>query len=44
MDQSTHALLRYYVHQVQALQRKVRDLEDENKALVNDLNESKTKR
>lgn len=44
MDQSTHALLRYYVHQVQALQRKVKDLEDENKALVNDLNESKTKR
>lgn len=44
MDQSTHALLRYYVHQVQALQQKVKDLEEENNALVNDLNASKTQR
>ena len=44
MDQSTHALLHYYVHRVQALQQKVKDLEDENKALVKDLNDSKTKR
>ena len=44
MDQSTHALLRYYVHQVQALQSKIKELELENNALVNDLNASKTQR
>ena len=40
MDQSTHALRRYYVHQIQALQKKVKELELENHALVNDLNAS----
>lgn len=43
MDQPAQSLIRYYVYQVQALQRKVKALEDENKALVSDLNESKTR-
>jgi len=44
MDQATESLLRYMSYQVTCLRKRNKELEEENKALVNDLNAKVTKR